>query len=315
VGLVLIELGARVVLPNDLDRPITRLSNLEGQPIAELDDEMGFAMLAPGPWYSKFGTQPNTYSLKRDPSHLRVVFLGDSVTYRGRIVRGLQALFPDPRIEWWNAGVESFNTRQEVIWYRRYVRTTKPDLVVLTVHPNDLDGTAVMFIDRQGNLTCYREGRPPVVVNTWLYFNSRIYRLFTGISDSGEVRQGTRQEMAAALSSLREMLAADGTDLFLFLMPWTKPHESWNSWELGRYDIVRSIVQDVGVPWCDGLAELEAATAAGETISKRPGDSWHPSHELARRFAQRMRDSGVFASLVRRQPSLQGAPIDATNGH
>ncbi|TAJ16963.1 MAG: hypothetical protein EPO68_10180 [Planctomycetota bacterium] len=285
------------MLADDLLRPVAYLGRGNSATVARLDPELGFAMLVPGPGYNEFGTAHNSYAPELPRERARVVFLGDSVTRRGRIVKGLLELLPTAPIEWWNAGVESYNTEQEVGWYKRYVERLEPDLVVLTVHPNDLDGTTVMFVDAAGDMVRYRAGYPPLVVNGWLYRNSRLYRELTGVTTLGAARSGSPEAMQRTLVEFREYLAARGTELFLFVMPWTKAPERWNDWELGRFQIVRKVVAESGAPWCDGALELVECWNAGEPIDEMPGDTWHPSDELGRRFAQRLLD-GMQASGV-----------------
>ena len=54
--------------------------------------------------------------------------------------------------EWWNAGVEGFGTRQEMLFYARFNRPLRPDHVVLTIHNNDLTPTPIVFFDEDGRL-------------------------------------------------------------------------------------------------------------------------------------------------------------------
>lgn len=107
-----------------------------------LDDEMGFRprLRSEGgsddALYSRFGTVLNSYTLEKSPSAERVLFMGDSVTFRGQIIKELERLYGQEGYEYWNAGVDSFNTRQEVEMYRRYNHLLEPDHVVLTFHVN-----------------------------------------------------------------------------------------------------------------------------------------------------------------------------------
>ncbi len=50
----------------------------------------------------------------------RVLFLGDSVTARGGIIAELASLYGNEQFEYWNAGVESYDTCQEVRYFERY---------------------------------------------------------------------------------------------------------------------------------------------------------------------------------------------------
>jgi hypothetical protein len=79
------------------------------------------------------------------------------------------------RLEYWNAGVESFNTVQEVALYRGYNTAIETDHVVLTFHMNDLETTPVAFLDEAGRLVVYALHQPATRVNAWLFEMSYLY--------------------------------------------------------------------------------------------------------------------------------------------
>ncbi len=89
-----------------------------------------------------------------DDGHLRILFLGDSVTFAWgvddaeswprRIEREARA--PDGRpLECINAGHPHYDTVQELDWLRTYGDRLKPDLVVLTYVVNDVDSSWALF--------------------------------------------------------------------------------------------------------------------------------------------------------------------------
>ena len=113
-----------------------------------VDPSFGFRpVLGDGP-YTRFGTLANDYAAAKPPGVNRLLFIGDSVTHRGQIVEALRAVYGSQKYEYWNAGVESFNTVQEVEYYKRFNRAINPDHVILTLHLNATpafreDGTLV----------------------------------------------------------------------------------------------------------------------------------------------------------------------------
>src|SRR5215467_10511368 len=81
---------------------------------AVVDPHFGFRpVLGEGP-YTRFGTLANDYAAAKPPGVQRLLFIGDSVTHRGYIVDALRAVYGSQQYEYWNAGVEAFNTVQEV---------------------------------------------------------------------------------------------------------------------------------------------------------------------------------------------------------
>lgn len=83
----------------------------------------------------------------RDPSVRRILFLGDSVTFGWGVEEAetfaarIPALLTEAAGTRWaglNAGVCSYNTRQEAAWLARDGFALDPDLVVLTIVDNDV---------------------------------------------------------------------------------------------------------------------------------------------------------------------------------
>jgi hypothetical protein len=105
-----------------------------------VDPAMGFRPVLGNDAFNTFGTVVNSYPLEIRPQVERLLFLGDSVTRRAKIIKSLRALYGKDRYEDWNAGVESFNTVQELAFYKAYNRHIRPDHVILFFHNAALTG-------------------------------------------------------------------------------------------------------------------------------------------------------------------------------
>src|SRR5262249_7378492 len=91
-----------------------------------IDPAFGFRpVLGDGP-YTHVGTLVNDYAVTKPPGVERLLFIGDSVTRAGYIVDALKAEYGSQQYEYWNAGVPSFNTVQEVEYYRRVIPPPHP---------------------------------------------------------------------------------------------------------------------------------------------------------------------------------------------
>ena len=99
--------------------------------VFEVDPEFGFRPRLGNGLCSDYGTRANAYALETPPGKTRLRFLGDSVTVQAHIVEAIRDPYGDERYEYWNAGVESFNTVQEVNYFHRYNAAIRPDHVVL----------------------------------------------------------------------------------------------------------------------------------------------------------------------------------------
>ena len=104
-----------------------------------IDPDFGFRPILENGVYNKFGTLCNHYTGEKNPNKLRLLFIGDSVTARGKIINELRKIYGLEKFEYWNAGVESFNTVQEVQFYKKYNHLIKPDHVILMFHLNDFE--------------------------------------------------------------------------------------------------------------------------------------------------------------------------------
>jgi hypothetical protein len=91
---------------------------------------------------------PREYALEKTPQTIRILVLGDSVTFGHGAV--YEATYPylleqrlrqwRPELEWqvWNLGVPGYNTSQELAYLNRVGATYRPDLVIVGFFENDL---------------------------------------------------------------------------------------------------------------------------------------------------------------------------------
>jgi hypothetical protein len=261
-----------------------------------LDFTLGFRPLLGTGAYTETGTLQNAYSLAKRPGVTRVLFVGDSVTARGKIIRVLEQLYGSERFEYWNAGVEAFNTIQEVVFYRQYNARIQPDRVVLTFHNNDFQTIPVAFRDRAGKLVVYAPPIPSTFATRWLVAHSGLYRMLLGAllyldrrPDSAVV-----DETRAALAELKALLDRDHIPLRVLLLPAIAPYRQWLDQERESREHALRILASLGIAHLDLFDDLERVIAAGATFQESPGDRWHPSDEAAAAFARHAYAWGVL---------------------
>ena len=90
------------------------------------------------------------YALDKPPNTLRILVLGDSVTfghgtlddttYPYLLEQRLRGWRPDVNWEVWNLGVPGYNTRQELDYLKEIGPRAQPDVVVVGFYPNDFTG-------------------------------------------------------------------------------------------------------------------------------------------------------------------------------
>ena len=91
------------------------------------------------------------YALDKPPNTLRILVLGDSVTfghgtlddttYPYLLEQRLRGWRPDVNWEVWNLGVPGYNTRQELDYLKEIGPRAQPDVVVVGFFPNDFTGS------------------------------------------------------------------------------------------------------------------------------------------------------------------------------
>jgi hypothetical protein len=255
-----------------------------------IDPAFGFRpVLGDGP-YTRFGTLANTYAAAKSPGVRRLLFIGDSVTHRGHIVAALRAEYGSQRYEYWNAGVESFNTVQEVKYYRQFNRPIHADHVILTFHLNDFETTPVAFRDADGSLVVFAPNWPVQRLNLWLFQHSYTYRYWLGlVTPKKTARTEIIAEVRASLADLERMVTVDGARLTVLVLPILQPVSDWKPEYREYRHLILDILGSLGIRSFDLLEPLNEALTHGVVVAE-PGDRlfWHPSREAAAYFARHL---------------------------
>jgi hypothetical protein len=261
-----------------------------------VDPDFGFRPILPNRQYSRFGTLKNDYPESKAPGLTRLLFIGDSVTRRGQIVEALRAHYPSWKYEFWNAGVESFNTVQEVAYYRRFNRPIRPDHVILTFHLNDFETTPVAFRDSNGKLVVYAPNLPLRQLSPWLFEHSYVYRYWLGfVSARKSARTDIITEARTSLAELQRLVADDNAQLTVLVLPILTAQSQWKP-EYHEYRRqILEILESLKIRHFDLLNPLNKALAAGAVVTES-GDYvfWHPSAEAAAFFAKYLHAERLF---------------------
>jgi hypothetical protein len=258
--------------------------------------EMGFRPVLGEGFYDEYGTLRNDYDVNDRGDRTRLLFIGDSVTARGLIVLGLQWRDGSKAFEFWNAGVESFNTAQEVAYYKRYNAGIKPDHVILSFHLNDFETTPVVLRDANGRLVLYALEQPATPVNRFLFAESYLYRALLGlVLAPGGDPNAIAAEVEANLAELKGLLERDGIDLSVIIVPFMASPDQWQSGQRERHATILEVLDRLGIRHFDLLPALEEALVAGVVVQQEPGDIWHPSWDAAQAFTTALLNQGLLA--------------------
>jgi hypothetical protein len=272
-----------------------------------VDPEFGFRPVFGNGIYSEYGTMVNTYSIHKRNGIQRLLFIGDSVTSRAKIIDALRALYGERQYEYWNAGVESFNTVQEVKYYRKYNERIKPDQVVLTFHLNDFETTPVAYKEG-GRLRVYAPKIRLGAAGSWLFVHSYSYRLMlgVGVSAMGGGRDAIIHEVRSSLAALQERVDRSGVALTVLVFPYMRPYEEWSLREKENRERIIEILTALGIRHFDLFATLRECLAQGIVVREAEGDIWHPSEAASAAFAAYLRGVQFFEHR---------APTPEVDGH
>ncbi len=265
--------------------------------IHQLDDALGYRPVLGGKKYNEWGTKPNEYSLQKPAGNARLLFIGDSVTRRAKIIEGLQSIYPGSHYEWWNGGVEGYNASQVSEYYRDYLNALSEDHVILTFHLNDYSVTPITFVD-QGQMILVRSGMADVTIHPTLYHYSYLYRLYLGFKARGasanELFEAQEVAVKEALSLVQSEASRRSARLTVLILPWFAP-PPWEPKNQQRYDSLLAILDDLGIQHFSFLTVLEDALAEGLGILDLVDDPKyraHPSLEFGLRAARELEAQG-----------------------
>lgn len=253
--------------------------------------------------YSDFGTIVNDYPAKKRADVERLLFLGDSVTARGRIIAGLRELYGEAGYEYWNAGVESFNTRQEVLFYQRFNHRLEPDHVILTVHINDFQVTPVAFVDNDGYMRVYMPGNSMEGFSRVLFRYSELYRHY--LSWTASQQTGFEEASAEVRDSLAQLQAELGSEIRLsvLIFPLLEPPREWTSEEERARGRLLQYCDDLKLRCYDLTPLLSQQLSDGRSVRDSPTDVLHPNQPFAAAIAQFLFREGLLDPTVDNRPA------------
>jgi hypothetical protein len=261
-----------------------------------VDPDFGFRPVFDNGQHTAFGTLANDYPLTKSNGKKRLLFIGDSVTRRGHIVDALKDEYGSLKYEYWNAGVESFNTVQEVRYYKYFNRALRPDEVLLTFHLNDFETTPVAFREADGSLVVYAPNVPAQRINPWLFQHSYLYRSWIGVTTARKTERGAIiKQVRASLDELKRMVDADGARLTVLVLPILRPQNDWSAEYRENRRHILDILESLQLRYFDLLEPLNQAFADGVSTVEAGDDLfWHPSREVAKYFGAYLRRKGLL---------------------
>lgn len=282
-SVLLAEFGIRATMPAGRLLSPTAIETFAERAAREAtmiqpDQELGHAPVLGGPWYDEYGVLRLSPRVDGDGPESTFLFLGDSVTRRGSLVKPLAAMGDGGKATFWNAGVESWNPTQEVAGYFRSQRSLKPQRIVLTLHNNDLTESTVACLE-DGVLTLCNPGSFVPVDPAW-YRRSILYELLVHFRHTDRLRPEhytfREREVEAALARLRDDAASIGAQFSIVLLPIFAAPDAQQEHERRARELELAMLERLRVPFVDLQPVCDEIANAGLDVRVTPTDPYHP---------------------------------------
>lgn len=261
--------------------------------IFQVDDVLGYRPVPGGQGYGPHGCKWNPYVPEKPPDKTRLLFVGDSVTDRHKLIDALEERLGDG-YEYWNAGIPGYATEQEFLYYRDYLEEIRPEHVVLTFHLNDYETTPIVFEVDDALVAVHSQigGKTP---NPWLLRNSFLYRYVWGLASARTSRaRATEIEHGVAhyLRELRDLVRARGADFTVLVLPWLQPPAEWPARMTQHHELTLRTLEELGIRHYSFQETLQRALAEGVPVHEMKVDPQHPSLAFARLMVAEVLEQG-----------------------
>lgn len=289
MALLLGELLVRLLLPGrdfvpgrDYEGWTENTSTFDA--LMKVDPELGYVPKLDTMLYDERGLgrdRPEDQALPSGPS--KVLWVGDSVTARRFIERGVRRLAAAPFTSW-NGGVESYNAAQTAGYLARVLWRLGPDAVFFTLHHNDWLSTPVVFHDDAGRVHCRTLDREIGGFSPWWYRHCHLYRLAFGLLLArAEQYDGAAADaqVVGALERMRDLAATRGVPFVVLLLPPMRAEAAWSAADRARHAQALDLLRSRGIRHVDLLPGLRRGLEAGVDPQQLPGDWMHPSEAIA----------------------------------
>jgi len=274
------------------------------------DADLGYRPVLDGKKYDAQGTRVNDYSLAERPGVCRVLFLGDSVTARGKLIAALAARYGDERFEYWNAGVEGFDASQEATYFEHFNYRVQPDHVVLTFHNNDFTPQTVADFDDDGCITFYGADCRWSIRLPWMLRQSELVRWASASRFRSKARASDRVERS--LRNLKDRLARDGVHFSVILLPIFQNYKDWPEKALSSRERSLAIFNTLRLRYFDVLPAVQEALDERIDVCESLGDTWHPSDAVCDRMARKLITQWLLEPVADRMASDVDAATESS---
>ena len=253
-----------------------------------------------------FGFRDKKYR-RRKVNKLRIIFVGDSVTYGWRVDlegtyhKQIERLLKDRGydVDVMGMGIPGYNTIQEYHLIKETVLDFKPDMIILQIAPNDFERTVSVKEYREGEtltLVPYHDYSIPFVIKKrkFTYFlmrNSHLFKLinmrlywFKNKRDSDYTPRDVfllgEEDSFRYLGKIKTLLDKENIRFAAVIFPF-QLREDKNSYA-SLHERMHLELENMQVPYIDLFDELNTTSTGNIWIERRhPNEQGHRIASLA----------------------------------
>jgi len=214
------------------------------------DDTLGLRPVFGGRFYDESGLL-RIGSIQSRADAPKLLFIGDSVTADGRIMRALADRIGHDDVSYLNAGVPSYNIEQEVGYFLRHLKQLNPSEIVHQLHVNDLGTFAGVVRARGETVRIYSPRVKPADVDPVLYEYSQLYRLFLANFKARSSKDELKAGAFAALRTMQAYARDNGIPYHVYFFPSLEPLAGWSRDDLDTREYLVGVSRELGLRMVD----------------------------------------------------------------
>lgn len=143
-------------------------SNLGTSDWVIFDEELGYRLNPMDEAFNNFSIRHGEIAIPKPENVYRILFLGDSIPWdKDGFVKQIKDFMKKKgQLEIINAAVPGYTSYQEVLFYKKYLEATNPDLVIWTYCLNDNHKFLHRF-DAKARMLWTKEAERTLMINSW----------------------------------------------------------------------------------------------------------------------------------------------------
>ncbi|MCO5144507.1 MAG: hypothetical protein M9962_15630 [Oligoflexia bacterium] len=224
----------------------------------------------------------------------KAVFIGDSVTRRGKIIQSIESLSKYKTWDFYNLGVEGYNIPQSISYFMLYGKNIKPKRIILQIHNNDfIYYPMLLFTSNDTALWFFHEEEPihfnfRLIQQSYLYENYVMAR-YSILNKEARRKNLIQKRSIEEIKRLKEYCLQNNIELYLVVLPLIKPTKNWTEEELRSRETSLNIGKNLNITTIDLFDSLDEYHEKSLNLTEEnKEDYWHPNQFAAEILAKKI---------------------------